>query len=39
MKAEQWDAVKIGAAFGARQVKTAAILMDNIGAYEKLTKK
>jgi len=39
MKKEQWDAVQIGKAFGARQVKTAAILMDNIGAYEKLTKK
>lgn len=39
MKEEQWNAVKIGEAFGARQVKTAGILMDNIDAYEALTKK
>lgn len=39
MKEEQWDAVQIGEAFGARQVKTAAILMENVGAYEALTKK
>lgn len=39
MKEEQWGAVKIGEAFGARQVKTAAILMNGIDSYEKLTKK
>ncbi|KKL99295.1 hypothetical protein LCGC14_1815880, partial [marine sediment metagenome] len=39
MKEEEWDATQIGEAFGARQVKTAAILMDNIGTYESLTKK
>ena len=36
MKKQQWDATKIGEAFGARQVKTAGILMDNIGNYEGL---
>ena len=35
MKEAQWGAVEIGEAFGARQVKTAAILMDNIDNYEK----
>ncbi len=39
MKEEQWDAGKIAVAFGARQVKTAAILMKQIPFYEKLTKK
>jgi len=39
MKEEQWDATKIGEAFGARQVKTAGILMDNIPMYDKLTEK
>ncbi len=39
MKEEEWDAVKIGKAFGVRQVKTAAILMNNIDMYEKLTQK
>ena len=39
MKEEQWDAIKIGRAFGVRQVKTVAILMNNIDMYEKLTKK
>ena len=39
MKEEQWGAVQIGEAFGTRQVKTAAILMNNIEMYEKLTKK
>lgn len=39
MKDEQWGAVKVGEAFGARQVKTAAILMDNIDAFEKLEEK
>ncbi len=39
MKEAQWGAVEIGEAFGARQVKTAAILMDGIANYEKLTQK
>jgi len=39
MKEEQWSATQIGDAFGVRQVKTAAILMNNIEMYEKLTKK
>ena len=39
MKEAQWGAVEIGEAFGARQVKTAAILMDGIKNYEKLTQK
>lgn len=39
MKEEQWGAVQIGEAFGIRQVKTAAILMNNIDMYEKLTQK
>ena len=38
MKEEQWNAVQIGEAFGARQVKTASILMDNIETYERLLK-
>ena len=39
MNKQQWGAVQIGEAFGARQVKTASILMSNIDTYEKLTKK
>ena len=39
MKEEQWDAVQVGEAFGARQVKTAGILMENIDTYEKLNEK
>ena len=39
MKEEQWNALKIGEAFGARQVKTIGILMEGIGAYESLTEK
>jgi len=39
MKEEQWNAVQIGEVFGVRQVKTAAILMNNIPMYEKLTEK
>ncbi len=39
MKRQQWDAIKIGEVFGARQVKTAGILMDNIDTYEMLTQK
>lgn len=39
MKEEEWSAVKIGEAFGVRQVKTATILMNNIEMFEKLTKK
>ena len=39
MKDEQWDAITVGEAFGARQIKTAGILMNNIGNYENLTKK
>ncbi|MFH2076717.1 MAG: phage tail tape measure protein, partial [Pseudomonadota bacterium] len=39
MNAEHWNATQIGNAFGARQVKTAGILMANIDTYEKLTQK
>jgi len=39
MKEEQWGAVEIADAFGARQVKTAAILMNNIEMFEELTQK
>lgn len=38
MKYEQWGAIEIGKVFGARQVKTATILMDNIEKYEELLK-
>ena len=39
MKEEQWNATKIGEAFGARQVKTVAILMDGMGTYDELNQK
>ncbi len=39
MNEEQWDAIKIGKAFGVRQVKTVAILMKHIDTYEALNKK
>ena len=39
LKEEEAGATRLGELFGARQVKTAAILMNNIGVYEKLLQK